>query len=109
MLHARAAVAASHPDLSFDVDLPVAEPEPVFRFCVRAVAEPSVLPRVLEMFTLRNLIPQQVQCRVCRDCPDEMELQVLAGSLTEVQAGTIAARMNNLVPVLHVGLEQATA
>lgn len=36
---------------------PTAERAPVFCFSVAAVAEPGILPRVLELFAKRNLVP----------------------------------------------------
>ena len=33
------------------------------RFSLRSEVEPSVLPRVLEPFALRNLVPHSVSCR----------------------------------------------
>lgn len=113
MLHASAAVAANDPDSSHpqhdQSQADTRDDAALYRFCLRAVREPSVLPRVVEMFTLRDLIPQDLRCRVCPDCADEMELELSIGTLTPEQAQTIAARMLNLVPVLRVSLDGRSA
>lgn len=112
MFQVSAAVAASqhvdhHPnDLRADA-MSDGEVAPAYRFRLRAVSEPSVLPRVVEMFTLRDLIPHQVHCHICPGVPEEMELELVVATLTADQARTIAARMDNLVPVLRVSLHEA--
>lgn len=45
--------------LADSADSPVAAPETVTCFSIRAVAEPGVMPRVLELFAKRNLVPQR--------------------------------------------------
>jgi hypothetical protein len=75
------------------------------RYRLRAVREPSVLPRVLEMFTLRDVIPSALSCRDCPQVAGEMLIELVADALTAQQAETIAARMRNVVPVLTVQLE----
>ncbi len=38
---------------------PIGAPQPVFCFSVLAEAEPGVMPRVLELFAKRNLVPRR--------------------------------------------------
>ena len=75
------------------------------RFSVRSVREPSVLPRLLEMFVLRDIVPRSVLCRDCTAVSGQMLVELVAETLTDVQAATIAARMLNLVPVIDVTLD----
>lgn len=92
----------------------VTMPEPVaetgaYRYRLRAVREPSVLSRVVEMFTLRDLIPNRLICHDCPEQAEEMLIDLVAGAMTAQQAENIAARMLNIVPVLTVLLESETA
>jgi len=118
MLQASADMATTQPDHVSGPDatggpvvqtLPETADAPVFRYCVRALREPSVLARVVEMFTLRDVIPQHLTCRDCPERSGEMLVELVAAALTPVQAENIAARMDNIVPVLTVRLETETA
>ena len=68
-------------------------------FTVRAEAEPSVLPRVLEPFVLRNLVPLAVHCRRERA---GLRIDVTVAGLEVREVEHLTRRLNQLVPVLTV-------
>ncbi|MDP6567983.1 MAG: hypothetical protein QF578_24370 [Alphaproteobacteria bacterium] len=74
------------------------------RFLVQAEAEPSVLARVVELFVLRDLLPQTVSCR--QDGPARLRLDVTVDGLEEGVADHLAARMRNIMPVVTVIVER---
>ena len=74
-------------------------------FRLRAEREPSVLSRVLEMFTLRDLIPHALTCVQCPQDAGELRIDVEVSGLGAPQAESLAARMRNVVPVISVLLE----
>lgn len=111
MLHSSAALAAPQPEsLSESDEAPAGAPQAcVYRYRLRAVREPSVLPRVVEMFTLRDLIPADLRCRDCPEQSGHLLIELVAAGLTATQAENIAARMRNVVPVLAVLVEAEPA
>ncbi len=68
----------------------------VAHFTVQAEAEPSVLPRVLEPFALRNLVPLAVVCRRERS---GMRIEVAVAGLETRVVEHLTCRLNQLVPV----------
>ena len=66
------------------------------QFTVQAEAEPSVLPRVLEPFALRNLVPLAVHCRRERS---GMRIEVTVAGLEAQVVEHLTRRLNQLVPV----------
>ena len=79
-----------------------ATPERVDCFSVFAAAEPSALPRVLDVFTLFGVVPQR--CHVCRLETDQNQLviDVQAAGLAAGRAEQIARRLDRVVAVTHV-------
>ena len=78
---------------------PVALAPPVAlttQFTVLAEAEPSVLPRVLEPFALRNLVPLAVHCRRERS---GMRIEVTIAGLEAQVVEHLTRRLGQLVPV----------
>ncbi|RCK47002.1 hypothetical protein TH25_15890 [Thalassospira profundimaris] len=57
-------------------DVPARSPRSVYCFAVHAVAEPDVMPRVLELFAKRNLIPASWHSIVTHDRNGNEELQI---------------------------------
>ena len=82
------------------------DPEPrldqAFHYHLRALREPSVLPRVLEMFALRDLIPHHV---ACWEDDGGLVVDVHVRGLETQHARHLAQRMRNIVPVSQVALE----
>jgi len=76
-----------------------------FHYHLRAVREPSVLPRVLEMFALRDLIPYHVMCREVVGADPELLIDVRVRGLEADHARHLAQRMRNIVPVQQVALD----
>ena len=66
------------------------------QFTVQAEAEPSVLPRVLEPFARRNLVPLAVHCRRERS---GMRIEVTVAGLEAQAVEHLTRRLNQLVPV----------
>ncbi len=69
------------------------------QFTVQAEAEPSVLPRVLEPFALRTLVPLAVHCRRERS---GMRIEVTVAGLEAQVVEHVTRRLNQLVPVATV-------
>ena len=63
---------------------------------MRAEAEPSVLPRALEPFALRNLVPQSVSCRRERG---GLRIDVTVAGLATREVEHLTLRLNQIVPV----------
>lgn len=82
------------------------EPAPVpSRYHVRAVADPSVLSRVVEQFVLRDLIPSHVNCR--RHAADELRIELEVVGLAEQEASHVARRLRGIPTVTGVLLQRA--
>lgn len=77
---------------------------PQRRFQVQAVAEPSVLSRVIEQFALRNLVPCQVDCRLDRSCEPSLAIDVRVRGLSDQEAAHVARRLGQFPMVLGVRL-----
>jgi hypothetical protein len=71
-------------------------------FSVFAAAEPSALPRVLDVFTLFGVVPER--CHVCRLETDQSQLaiDVQAADLPAGRAEQIARRLDRVVAVIQV-------
>jgi len=78
----------------------------VCRYRVAAVLEPSVLPRVLELFTLRDLVPSEVACRQVPKHEPELRIDVTVAGLDPDHAEHLAERMRTMMPVISVLLER---
>ncbi len=85
---------------------PAATPaQSLSRFSVRAVSDPSVLSRVVELFALRNLVPERV--RLDRDSmKDELRIDVEVAGLAADDADNIARRMRTFPTVVGVLLQR---
>lgn len=80
-------------------------PEPDRRSCryhVRAVVDPSVLSRVLELFVLRGLVPDRVRCE---RRADELSIELEIAGLAEHEAGNVARRLRTFPTVTSVLLQ----
>ena len=82
-----------------------AEPQAVAsRYHVRAVADPSVLSRVVELFVLRNLIPNRVNC--WRHATHELRIDLEVAGLAEREACHVAKRLGAFPAVTGVLLRR---
>jgi hypothetical protein len=97
----------SSADLAFNPTDPetLAQTAAGFHYHLRAMREPSVLPRVLEMFALRDLIPHHVMCREVAGDDPELLIEVRVRGLEADHARHLAQRMRNIVPVKQVALD----
>ena len=57
--------------------------ERVFCFSVQAEAEPGVMPRVLELFAKRNLVPRRWHSDVSGPGAKELSIEVQVAGLTQ--------------------------
>jgi len=70
-------------------------------FSVRADVHPGTLPRLIERFAQRNLVPSSVQARVI-GAGDVMAVDIHVLGLDRVAADIIAEGMRQMVPVERV-------
>ncbi|MFP6771823.1 MAG: hypothetical protein VCE74_05740 [Alphaproteobacteria bacterium] len=77
----------------------------VHHFMISAAADASTLARVVELFALRGLVPDEVSCKRTDD--DGYHIHIAIPDLAEAKAANLAARMRNIVPVMGVVLEPA--
>ena len=75
------------------------------RFSVRAVADPSVLSRVLELFALRDLLPERMHSER-RPGEDGIGIDLEVRGLTVQQADHLACRMRAFPTVTGVLLHR---
>lgn len=95
----------SDPALSPNREEPSVEPPPAAsRYHVRAVADPSVLSRVVEQFVLRDLIPDRVSC--WRHAADELRIDLEVAGLAEREASHVARRLSAFPAVTGVLLQR---
>lgn len=73
-----------------------------FVFTVQAAADPQVLPRVLEMFALRSVVPRRVQGRTVGQPRGSFRIHVETDALSAQAANRMAERLRTLVPVENV-------
>lgn len=80
-----------------------AAPCPVL-FQIQAEAEPDVLCRVLNLFALQQLLPQQVE--MIRD-GDTLSIEILSNEQSWHRAQVIGEKLRNLVSVFDMQLQPA--
>jgi acetolactate synthase small subunit len=73
---------------------------------ISTAADASALSRVLELFALRGMVPDEVTCK--RTGVDELHIHIAVRDLGENKAANLAARMRNIIPVMRVVLEPAS-
>lgn len=69
-------------------------------FSVFSLADPSTLPRVLEVFSLHGLVPSA--CHSVREEPDQLVIDVQIAGLTAAQAEQLARRLGRVITVTQV-------
>ncbi len=71
-------------------------------FSVHAPADPSLMPRVLEVFAKRGLVPSQWHSTLCGSRRDELEIDVQLDRVDPAIAERIAAVLRQTVGVKRV-------
>ncbi len=75
-------------------------------FSIRAVAEPGILPRLIELFAKRNLVPSSVQARLIGSERDQLAVDLQIDGLDPGLAEIIAETMRQMVSVDRVLLAE---
>jgi hypothetical protein len=91
---AAVATAASHP-----------QPRPEtgrWRFAVAAEADPGMMPRLLEVFAKRGLVPDRWAARVDGADDPVLSVRCAVGGLTEGQAASVTAFLDGVPGVIRV-------
>ena len=76
-------------------------------FQIQSEAEASALSRVLELFALRDLIPNEVICKRIPDGDGSLHIHIAIDGMPPHQAANVAARLRNIIPIPRVVLEPA--
>ena len=79
--------------------LPQSEPSPTACFSVHARAEPGVMPRVLELFAKRGLVPSSWHSSVGGADGDELTIDVQVRGMEGDTADYVAACLRQLAYV----------
>jgi acetolactate synthase small subunit len=77
-------------------------PDPVACFSIQALAEPTVMPRVLELFAKRGLIPSRWHSDLGGRRQDELTIDFQVSGLTRDKADLIAHAIRQFVSVSSV-------
>lgn len=81
--------------------------EPVVAcFSITAEADPQVMPRVLELFAKRGLIPSRWHSDLSGRRRDELLIDLQVEGLSHEKADLIGHAMRQMVPVLSVLISQ---
>ena len=78
------------------------------RFTVTAVPDPSVMPRVLELFAKRNLIPDRFAGCMVHDAEPHLEIIAEMAGLNEHLVGYLGRCMEQITYVLSVQVCDST-
>jgi acetolactate synthase small subunit len=74
-------------------------PSPVASFFVHARAEPGVMPRVLELFAKRGLVPLAFHSRICGPGDAELTIDIQMPGLDRDTVDYMAACMRQIASV----------
>lgn len=86
---------------------PLGTADPVVAcFSITATADPSVMPRVLELFAKRGLIPSRWHSDLSGRRRDELLIDLQVEGLEREKADLIGHAMRQIVPVLSVLISQ---
>lgn len=75
-------------------------------FAIRAAAEPGILPRLIELFAKRDLVPSAVQARLVGPERDWLSIDLQVEGLAPGLAEAIAETMWQMVSVERVLLAE---
>jgi len=76
------------------------------QYQILAEAEPDLLVRVLNLFALQFLTPEQVNVQRLDDL---LSIDIIMGGLSWHRAGVIAEKLRNLISVCSVNLQNPDA
>ncbi len=79
---------------------------PAVTFTVRAARAPDVLPRVLELFAKRNLIPDRWTSRRVGENRDRLVFEIEMEAMERCLAERIAASMRQIINVESAVVEE---
>lgn len=82
-------------------------PQPVpatsrWRFAVQADADPGMMPRLMEVFAKRGLVPDRWVARVDGVDDPELSVRCSVAGLTETQAASVTAFLDGVPGVIRV-------
>ncbi|EDP65460.1 hypothetical protein BAL199_12406 [alpha proteobacterium BAL199] len=80
----------------------VETPSPVACFSIQADADPSVMPRVLELFAKRGMIPLRWHADLGGRRRDELTIDLQVDGLDRSKAEQIANAIRQMVAVVNV-------
>ncbi len=72
-------------------------------FAIHAAADPSVLPRVLELFAQRNFVPDNV---ACERRADSLAIVIVVSGMSEHAVAVVAAKLEQIVAVTGVSCHE---
>jgi acetolactate synthase regulatory subunit len=80
-------------------------------FSVHAPADPQVLPRVLEVFAKRGMVPSQWFSTVCGDRDEELQIDIQVAGLDPTLGRLIAETLRQMycVDVVLTSVKEAAA
>ena len=87
---------------------PTAGPATHARFSVQARAEPGVMPRILELFAKRGLVPQRWHSALSELEPAVLTIEIEAAGLPGDAVGYVADCMRGITGVERVASAAAT-
>lgn len=76
------------------------------RFRLEAVPDPQSLPRIVNFFAQRALVPSAVSARTMSG---HMRVEIVVAGLGAEQAAIIAAKLSEVVAILRSGVEAGVA
>lgn len=79
-----------------------AEASPTYCFSVQAAADPGMLPRVLELFAKRNLVPSRCHAVVTGPEQEELLVDLQVAGLAPEEAEHVARSLRQMVFVASV-------
>ena len=71
-------------------------------FSVHADAEPSALPRVMEVFALHGHLPSRCHVERCGPGGEDLVVDAQLEGLTQAEAARVALRLGRMVSVVQV-------
>jgi hypothetical protein len=81
---------------------PAADPVPAYCFAVHAAADPGVLPRVMELFAKRNLVPSRWHSDLGGHEADELVIDIQVAGLSAEEGDYVARCLRQQVYVQSV-------
>ena len=93
-------------DTSQELDLeatpPANDARVSYHFAIRADAEPSVLSRVIELFSILSVVPDAVQSRRAGENLDELRIDVMVTGITVQRVQHLQLQMAQFPTVINV-------